>query len=488
MTKVFYSKRFILLLVLFISAFALRFLFINKGPFHYDTLDLAISAQETLDTHVLHYEHGTGYPLTVICAALTIFILKFFGVVDPVFCVNFMSVLTGSLSVIFLFSLTEKLFDFDRAFCSAFLLVFFMPHLAISTFGKSLTLGICLSLCSAYYMLLYTETFKKRYLVYSALFLGFCAAARLSDVLVFLPIAFLYFSHSKMSYGKLKGFIVFVIISSVAALIYYAPMLLERGLNQFREVWQSSGGAQFVGIFSEVFKYNLFWMAEIFSVGGAMLFIAGFGYMLIRRLIRPFLFLVIWFLVMFIFYAGISSSGPRYLVIAWLPLIIAQGYFLGDFKEKRIVLSLALFVTVSINFITYAPTLAYRHQFSLQQEFAEWVNRKTPADALIIAMDESIFIKYYAHRKILSRPIFEDKKQIAAFFREIDDLLKDGKNVYIISTAYLSYDATNSFKKSLFNRYSMVFLGKRVNEDWHFSLLDQLFLKEKLYRIMKKDE
>lgn len=507
MTRIFaLNKRVILLILLFVFAFFIRFMFINKGPFHWDTLDLAIAAQKTLSTHILHYEHGTGYPLTVICGAFMILIFKPFGITDPVFCVNFMSVLAGTISVILLFFLTEKLFDistgpkaecgnlsaesnFRKAFFAAVLLACFMPHVAISTFGKSLTLSICLALAGAYYMLVYTQGHKPKHLLYSAVFLGFCGAARLSDIFIFAPITYLYFSEGKIDYARIKNFIVFVIVFVLTAAIYYLPMLLDKGIAQFVEVWQSAGGAQYVGIFSDVFKYNSAWMKNIFSADGFALFLAGFGYMIVKKQYRPFIFLMIWFLALFTFYAGISSSGPRYLVIAWIPLIIAQGSFLGDFGgKKRLLAFLALGIMTCVNFFKYTPVLEFRHRYALQQEFARWVNEETEPDAMVIAMDESIFIEYYGKRKVILRPMFKNKFQIDRFFQQLDGFFSQGKKVYVIGTACMSYDADGAFRRALLDKYRVVCIGRKDNEDWHHALLDQVFLKEALFRLEKKDE
>lgn len=524
MLKALFSRRGISLMALFIFSFSMRFMLISKGPFHLDALDLVVTAQKTLDTRMLHYEHGTGYPLTVLCASFMMIIFKFFGITDSVFCVNFMSVLAGSVSVILLFFVVEKLFDpltpplsreaqgfsegpligcpkggkkriggegfhSHRAFFSALLLSCFMPHLAISTFGKSLTLSICLGLASAYYMLVYSRTNKHRFLIYSAVFLGFCAAARLSDILVCLPIIFLYFSVGKINYERLKSFIVFMIVFILTGLIYYLPMLLDRGFEQFTYVLQHENEARFMGVFSRVFKHNLIRMIKIFDVSGVILIAVGFVCMIIRKHYRQVIFLLSWFFPLFVFYAGISSCGPRYLVIAWIPLLIAQGYFLGGFRGRKglAVLILVLLMNI-VNFSRYVPALAFRHFYSLQEEFARWIGEKTPSNAVIVAVDEGAFIQYYGNRQFLGRPVFEKKSQVDDFFQQLNDLLAQGRDLYIISSAFGAYDDTKTFKKRLFKNYSMLFIGRKVNEDWHHSLLQPYFFNESFFKIEKKYE
>ena len=65
------QKDLLILLFLFLLAFIIRLLLISKGPFHMDTLDLAINAVKSLDNLSIHYMHGAGYPLTVIVGSST---------------------------------------------------------------------------------------------------------------------------------------------------------------------------------------------------------------------------------------------------------------------------------------------------------------------------------------------------------------------------------------------------------------------------------
>ena len=55
---------------------------------------------------------------------------------------NFMSIVMGACGVLALFLLVEQFFDFNKAVSPALLLACFIPHIAISSFGKSLTLSI----------------------------------------------------------------------------------------------------------------------------------------------------------------------------------------------------------------------------------------------------------------------------------------------------------------------------------------------------------
>ena len=484
-----FTKRTLVLIALFLLAFYLRFSFINKGPFHYDTLDLALASQKTLEKFMLHYErHGTGFPLTVLLGALSIFILKAFGATDPVFCVNFMSVAAGALGVLILFFLVERLFDFHKAMFSAILLACFAPHIAISTFGKSLTPSICCSLASAYYMVRFLEEKKNLYFIFSAVFLGFCMAVRLSDVLVILPICYLYMSAARLNYARVRLLVVYVFFVLLIGGFFYIPLLLEKGTRSFVELLVTSEQAKFLGFFSYVFPYALRWMFEIFRFSGLLLALAGFLFMVPKGYRRQRVFLYIWFLVLFLFYGNISSSGPRYLVIAWIPLLIAQGVFLGSFRTRTFILAMCTVFILSLgSLIPYTPVLDFRHRRALQIEFAQWVSQKTRPDSVIIARDEDIFLKYYGKRMTLEPPLTCDKKIMLKFFKnEIDPLFKENKKVYVISTSFLAYDRCHLLRQILFEQYRMVLIGEKNNEDWHHALLNQEMIKERLYQLTKR--
>lgn len=487
--KTLLNRRTFALGLLFLFAFSLRLSFISKGPFHFDALDLALASQKTLETGRLVYEsHGTGFPLTVLAGAFTIKFLNFFGFSDPVFGVNFMSVFTGALGVIILFFLVEKLFGFRRAIFSAALFCCFSPYLVISTFGKSLTISICFALASMYYMLRFLEENKRHHFFYSAVFLGFCMAARLSDALIALPIVYLYFSFKPLTYARVKFFVVYMIIVLLVGGFWYIPFLLDRGLNPFVTILTTDSQSQYLGVFSELLVLASYWMMFIFQPAGIILIGAGFLSLIAQKKGKQFFFLLIWFLSLHLFYGNVSSMGLRYLVIAWIPLIIAQGVFLGSFKGRLALVAVcgALLLIMS-QFGQCAFALEFRHRYALQKDFAQWVAKKTSPDAVVIAMDEGLFIRHYGKRNTLAHPITTSRNFMDNYFENnVDPLLQEGRDVYVISTALLTYDPKRLFQDELFRRYDVILIGEHKNEDWHHALLRLELFNEQLYQLKWK--
>jgi hypothetical protein len=487
----FSPRRTIFIFLLFALAFFLRFMLVSKGPFHYDTLDLAICAQQTLETHALHYEHGSGYPLTVIIGAFFIGIARLFGVTDPVAGVNMMSVVFGAAGVVAFFFFLEKLFDQHRALFGSILLAFFGAHIAISTFGKSLTLSIFFSLASAYFLLCYLKDNRRLCFYYAIAFLGFCGAARLSDLLVMTPFVYLLARYGRPKASRVfRDIFVFVGLSVAVSLIFYLPLLMENGFSQFQNVLSSTREARFLGLMSFVFPKSIVWLADAFRPEGVIVALAGLGFLFIHRRLKELVFFLIWFYVFQIFYGNISSSGTRYLVIAWLPLLAAQGYFLGSFRHRIAFYgAFILFAWLALaGFWRDVPAIEYRHRHALQVDFARWVADQTPTDSLIIAVDEAIFLKFYTDSNIVTRPVTCRAGELEAFFTEtVDPVLSAGRRVFMVRSA-IAYDECAVFRKTVRDLYRVKLIGIKINEDWHHALLNQSLFKEELYELSRKKE
>jgi hypothetical protein len=480
--------RVLLLASFFLAALYLRLRFLSLGPFHYDAMDLALCAEKTLKTGLLHYEHGTGFPLTVMVGAFFVWVGRLLGVTDPVLCVNGMSAFMGALNVLLLFLVVERMFDSSRASFAAALLVFFAPHLAISTFAKSLTLSICFALASVYFALGYVkdESRPPKDLLLSAVFLGFCGAARFSDLVMGLPVFFLLVTHERWSRASWGRWLSWGALVFLTAGLYYVPLLIDKGLTPFIETMTQESQAKYCGIFSLIFRRSLKWIYGYWHAYGLAMIAAGFVFMASHRRIKHLLFLFVWFLTAQLFYGSVSSSGPRYLIIGWLALIAAQGYFLGSFRGWRRLLALmVLLFSVSFGLRPYLTTLESRHRWSPHRDFALWVSSVTRPEDTILAMDERIFIEHYGRRRVLQHPLTCDPKLVEEFFDEVDGLLASGQRVFAAET-FFSYDECGIFQKTAKKRYKITSVGYKMSEDWHHTLLTQLIFRDYLWEFKKR--
>jgi len=167
---------------------------IYKGPFHVDCLRLSQNAELTLSTLKIHYQFGTGYPLTVIIGSIFVFFARAFGVDDPVIAVNFMSVLFSSACILILYYIVKRSFDPITAVISSILLSIDPIFMEISLYGKSHAPAIFFLLLGTLLMIHFKERPSSRLLALSGISLGFMGACRLQDlVLMFIPLSFFVF-------------------------------------------------------------------------------------------------------------------------------------------------------------------------------------------------------------------------------------------------------------------------------------------------------
>ncbi|NQV00080.1 MAG: glycosyltransferase family 39 protein [Parcubacteria group bacterium] len=484
-------KDIMISLLLFFVAFIIRFLLISKGPFHSDTLELAINAEKTLNTFSLHYLHATGYPLIVITASIFIFLIRFLGINDPVFCVNIMSVVFGSLGIGIFYLFSRKILDILGASISSLILALLPLHISVSTFGMTHPLSIFFHLIGFYFLFLYLEKYKLNRLIISAIFFGFGAAARLTDSLIIIAVIFLYLFWSfKNSMISKKDIIYrlasFLILYSVVTLLFYLPMFLEGGLSHFKDTMSAYYFYHSLSCLYGSLKYII----EILSLPGVIISFAGMGYFFLERNRSLFYFLLIWFFSLFSYYGTCNAMSYRYLLLPLLPALIMQGYFISKlFKFKRLVgilICFLLFISVVKNFIEFYPIIQFRNKNSLQEDFARFVQRNTEPNAYIIAMDEGCFIEYYAKRKILYKATGLNEDDFDEFFKRVDLLLDKDIPIYIISTGIYGYDPKKFFITMLLNNYILTYIGEHPNEAWHKKSIKQSLFLEKLYKIQKR--
>ena len=481
------NKDIVITICLFVLAFALRLSLISKGPFYLDTLELALNAENTLKTGTLHYMHWGGYPMTVLTGAFFIFFLRIFGISDPVFCVNFMSVVLGSLGVGVFFLLSRKILDRVGAFIASLMLCFFPLHVDISTFGLTHPVSIFFNLTGIYVLFLYLDSFKLKRLIASSVFLGLGAAARLTDGLLILVALFLYlslsFKDSKFSKKViLSRSIIFLFSFGLTVLIFYLPMLFKGGLSQFKDTLETYYYFHSLRILRDSSE----WIIDILEASGFCLFVAGLGYFLIEKSRIVLSFLLIWFLGLFIYYGTHSCACPRYLIFSFLPLLIIQAYFLARFRKKKFIFVFVLAVML-VHFFRFYPPVNFRHKNNVHRDFSRFIRANTESNAYIISIDMGPFLEYYSQRKVLYRALGENKKDFDEFFVEVNKRLEGGHPIYILDTEIYGYDPRKIFQTKLFQDYDVEYIGSHLNQYWHFrSMYDYGLIKERLHKIEKK--
>ena len=477
------KNELILLLLLFLLTMGVRMALISKGPYHYDSLELLITAQKTLDTHQLQYMHGAGYPFTVLIGAIFLLV---FGHSLPVFAVNLIGVVFGSASVLALYYLVRRLLSVEAAFFSAALFSFLPGLLSVSIYGSNNPVSLFFILLSASFIAKSVSGKGRINLAWSGVCLGAAAGSRLPDAVVLLPLALFYFSSAAINRRSLKNFFLDFLIpfAAVLALCYY-PMFARGELGGLFAIPEEMGG-KYLGPFSRLLGYSNTAFIDLVS---PPLFISALGGLifLVRENRRKlFYFFLAWFCVTFFFYANISSMEPRMLLIAAVPAAALAGFFLARFSRKMPVAACLLLAAMcAVMFFSIYPTLEFRHGNNLQKQFAQWVRKNTPADAVLISNDEWLFLTYYAQRQPLHKPWGCDGFTLGAFEKAIDRELGAGRRVFVLESV-LATDHCGFFSKRQGQKYSLTVAGQCDNEDWHHDCLRMHIYNEELLELKKK--
>ena len=494
---------YLLIPLSFMAIFAL----ISKGPFHGDCLYLALSAEKTWTLYKIHPMFGSGYPLTVLLAALGVGLLRCFSVQDPVMAVNIMNVCFGSLSLFLLYILGRKIFSPLAALFSALLLFTFPIFLGLAVYGNSHIPSLFFLLGGILFIVNFRQDGDRKNFFLGSVFLGLMGGARLQDmILMMIPVSVLLLLGAPRRWKKndspprgvsLVSLIEFWIIAILVAAAFHLLFIFKQNrgyyIDQFFLFWNWGVTTNFRGIFSSFlpasFLHILFGLTPV----GMFLTICGFV-LLLRKNPRIFAFFLLWFAVPFAFYGNLNSSVPRFFLLPSIPLILAQGYFfayLFSFRNQffRLTTMIVFCSMIFVLFTQIYPILKFRHEHMLLPDFGKYVASATEKDAQIITGDEIFFVMYYGQRAVFGRPEtsfdFRQKDWIE-FKTKLDGLLDQGIPVYITGSGLYSYDPGFVFSSFMKKNYDLTLIGIRIAEDWHQGETRLRTGKEKLFRIHKK--
>jgi 4-amino-4-deoxy-L-arabinose transferase-like glycosyltransferase len=507
MTKNIFYKHIIPLL-LFISAFLVRFALISKGPYHVDCLTSTIYAQQLLETGKFTCSFGFGYPLYIIIDAASIFLGNLLGIQDPFIITNFTSVVFGSLCVLMFYLVTRKLFDGLTAIISALFFILSPISIAVSVHAFNHTPTLFFLLAAFYAIIRYKETREKMPLL--AIFLSLCAmgATRLHDlVLLSLALIFLFFfSFPKLQEPtmldkpgwkkRLLSFCLFCFGVTVIVFIFHLPCFWNK-LSTYSSSFDSFVDwgikANFKGIISSSQMVGLVFFEKDSSILGLILFLIGIA-LIWQEDRKCFGLLFLWLLVPFLFYGNIYTITPRYLSLLIPAIIWGKSYALAFFFRKdslfiKTAFAFTLVMVLTLPFSYLYPKLLSRHLNALLPDYARWVGRQIEPNAYLITSDDSLFFSYYASINILNRPmntwVLHDE-DLAELKKNIDQLLDQNIPVYITDMGLYAYNPKRKMSNLIKDNYRLTLIGSQRYESWHIRLLRQKILHTHLYRIEPK--
>lgn len=496
-------KTYLIPLTVFLFSFFLRLSLISKGPYHIDTLGLVIESQKIIEHHRLSYAFGPGYILSAILGALFILGGRLFSIHDPVLCVNFISVLFSSLSLLVFYFLVKKLFDSTAALVSALLLDFCPIFLGLSIYEKSHMPCLFFLLTALLFLINFLNKNTRKDLLLSGLFFGLMGSTRMQDMILMIPaVSFLLLFYSPKTTKRpslIKSFGIFFATTLSTLIVFFLPLILEKDKREFIDLfssfWSSGMTENFRGFFSPSLLWAARYLLENFLPLGIIWVIGGLT-KLTKNSRRLSIFLWLWFLFPLSFYGNLYSTVPRFLMISFVPLIIAEGYMICESLKKnvqfRLVGFFTFFLTLYLSFAGICPLLVFRHQFALLPDFAREVSQNTENNAKIITGDYDLFITYYGNRSQFQRPFpsgYSDLIEPSALFefkKELDKNLDEGTPIYITSSGLYAYDPDKQFSTFFKTHYDLELIGRHLAEDWHAGETAFQILRSSLFKIEKK--
>lgn len=497
------KKHVLIPIAIFVLAFALRFYFKGAGLFHTDSVIEAMRVEATVREASLQYMHHPGYPGQVVLTTVFFIMHKILaGAASAEFAATFASILFGSLGVVAIYYLAKEVTgSMEAAVFSAVILAFLPVHFSITTYAKNHGASSFLLLSAMFYAFrgVNIKSFKLKIL--SSLLLGFSITVRLSNIL-FLPILALVFwkdlfpiriekkdelmSVKFTDLGKTATDLAIVFVpAAFVFLILYAKMITTDGFYPI--FYAGMQDSRFMGLFTKFLTMSLEWF--MFSMTWPGLILAVIGVPLLYKK-KPYVtgVMVVWALVCIFYLGNLRTISPRFLIPAFMPLIILAGVSLATLYEKKeaakILAAVILVVLVGMMFTKILPVVSYRHEYCGPCEVGKYVKANTPENAVIIVMDQSYHIRYYGNRTTTSHSNWA--QDLEGDMNKFHRITAEGKTLYIVTDG-LGYDTSDgAFRRRLQDEFMITEIGTVEDDDWH---RDTIFLQKHdstLFRLTEK--
>jgi predicted membrane-bound mannosyltransferase len=480
--------------ILFAASLALRLVYLNDGLFHFDAVKMVNGVEKTVETGEFHSWFRSGSEIINLILYLPLNAL--FDVEKADFTARLTNAIFGSLAVAVLFLLTHLLSGRIFAGLSAAVLYSVSPiFLAVSTIAKVHGVEAFFILTAIYLVFRFHETKSRIALSLSAACMGFTPWVRESG-LVFLPIYALAYLKPELRLDRRPvRFPAYALAPAnlAAALVPLAAVLgagmyidiVERIQHQVMSAL-ATNNASFIGLFSHVLTKALHDAWINFGLPVAGLSIAGLALLLLRERNR-FLaaFLLGWLATVF-YFGNLHSYGARYLTVVSIPVYILSGLTLSMLADHRHRMARPgafslLALAAILSFLSAYPRIEYRSRISGPKDYALWLKEQTPPNAVIIAMDDSVFIEYYAGLRCKHHPI-GDPQAMKVWVREVRELLANGTPVYAVGDG-LTYDHRQLFRRTLLNNFRLEQIGSHLTENYHRAELRFTFYDSPLIQL-----
>jgi hypothetical protein len=483
----------ILLVILFFVSFFPRFMFLSKGPFHYDTLDYIRCGEMTLKNFSIAQSHGPGYPLTVTVSAIAQLFGRLFGM-DGTRSITVMVAILASVAVVCFFFFVLKICgNMIVSFFAALLLSFLPAFFSVTTHGR-LDHGLeMIFIFLSFYVLMSKGSSSFKNIFISSVLMGLAVPSHFSAVVFIFPWAlwYLFWDAPSKNLFRPKYLLATFIGLSLPTVVFYFQKFASSGFDIFIGTLKDANQAvAWVSLVNHLTFLSLRWIRDMIKIPGIAVGLLGLYFMIRQFHWRRLLLLGLWFLFSFLYFANIQSTSPRYMILPLVPFILFEAYGLYKIYSFQKILGLAVLAVLIFMMINpLIPILSFRHRHNLQKEFALYLENLMEENSVILAKDEWIFLEHYIKNKpriITGFPSTCEPDQMDKFLDQLDKWMAEGRKIYIIETGF-GYDPCELFSAGSSKRYDIKVAGEHINEDWHHKCLMLAIFKEHVFKLSPKE-
>lgn len=485
-------KEYYIILLLFLISFLLRIIFMNNGLFHHDSVQLARSTEETLNTLILQPTVNIRYGFVLITSIFHAIPYYILNIESAEFTVAFVTILFSSLSVCLIYIVTRHLVKSRyAAFTTALLFTLNPLFLSITTYAKSHGPAIFFNML-ALYLLMQAVRSRSDYSIlwFSAAF-AFSLLVRFDNILFIVPLIVLYIFPGKILHNKKKILSIKQRFSIRRIFLSIIPFILLLLISLKTRLFHIAGSDTLPFYYIIPYIKHLFasltLLSQSITIPLIIFIIATTAFIIYRQKsnIYSLSFLFLWFFSIFLPLGTVKVASPRLYIFSIVPLMMIASLGLNLIYKKNPSISISvLFFLCLISFMSIYPIISFRHDYCGTKEYALFTNIHTPNNAVIIANDNSVFIQYYADRSTISYPAYGTDKELLSKIQQVQSLLDSDIPVYVPSNI-LNLEGRKPLHV-LTTYFNLAYVANVTTEDYHHAELKLKTKTRQLFQITKK--
>ena len=480
---------------LFVVSVAIRLWYQNAGLFLFDSVVIAEAVERSFESGTLQGQINGRHGSVLANLALYVPWRLLTGGTSAEQTVLWTNILCGALAVPAFFGLTSRLMG-DRLVAAIAAASFSLSpvYLSVTTYGKPHGLEV-LTLCGAlYFVLRARDSGRLRDLVFASTIQGFAILCR-EAALILLPLFFLLYFSPRIQRGwpwlrfaegslaprrlaalllplALIGLVAWVtFLGDVVFQTFFAPNSKTVGFKSPFEIRSSGIRA----------GYDL--LTDLAYVG-LPLAVTGFA-LCVRNCKRrdAAVFLLVWAAAL-IFVGNASGYWPRMLAPLTPPWFALSGVALAALIRRVPWLGWgATLGFCTLLFVQIQPVIAFRSEVSGEKAQALWLAERVPSDALILVVDDWVFVEYYTGLETRVHPgARASLDEQRAFVQSLVEEANAGRPIYALDSAFW-YDLRKRFRRALRARFELTTVDNAEFEDYHQSALKLNVLTSRLIKL-----